>query len=327
MTARAVVVHAFGEPESFSLEERDPGHPGPGKIRMKVHAAGVSFVDVLVAEGKYQLQPPLPFVPGSEFAGVIEAVGEGVDPARIGQRVCGSGFGAAVAEAAVIPAKLALPIPDAMSFEQASVFRVSYATAYHALVQRARLKAGEVLCVLGAAGAVGYASIQIGKALGATVIASASTKEKRDFALSGGADHAIDSNADDWRAQVKEASGGHGLDVVIDPLGDRFTEPAFRSLAWNGRHLVIGFAAGQIPKLPTNLALLKGASLIGVDIRQLGIFEPEMSEANIPALFDLYTAGHLRPPVASIYPLDRFADAMHEAKAGQSAGRVVIRMH
>ncbi len=227
----------------------------------------------------------------------------------------------------MIPAKLALPIPDAMSFEQASVFRVSYATAYHALVQRARLKAGEVLCVLGAAGAVGYASIQIGKALGATVIASASTKEKRDFALSGGADHAIDSNADDWRAQVKEASGGHGLDVVIDPLGDRFTEPAFRSLAWNGRHLVIGFAAGQIPKLPTNLALLKGASLIGVDIRQLGIFEPEMSEANIPALFDLYTAGHLRPPVASIYPLDRFADAMHEAKAGQSAGRVVIRMH
>jgi NADPH2:quinone reductase len=326
VSARAVVVHAFGPPDSHAIEERDPGTPGPGKIRMRTHAAGVSFVDVLVAEGKYQLQPPLPFVPGSEFAGVIEAVGEGVDPARIGERVCGSAFGAAVAEAAVIPAKMAIPIPDAMSFEEASVFRVSYATAYHALVQCGRIEAGEMLCVLGAAGAVGYAAIQIGKALGATVIASASTEEKRAFAKAGGADHVVDSNAEDWRAQVKAMSGDHGLDVVIDPLGDRFTEPAFRSLAWKGRHLVIGFAAGQIPKLPTNLALLKGASLIGVDIRQLGIFEPDVSEGNIPALFDLYRAGHLRPPVASTYPLDRFVEAMEEAKAGQTAGRVVIRM-
>lgn len=326
MSARAVIVNVFGPPEAHSLQEHDPGAPGHGEVRMRNHAAGVSFVDVLVAEGQYQLQPPLPFVPGSEFAGVIEAVGEGVDPARVGERVCGSAFGAAFAESAVIPAKMAVVIPDTMSFAEAAVFRVSYATAYHALVQRGRLQTGEVLAVLGAAGAVGYAAVQIGVALGATVIASASTPEKRAFAVRGGAHHAVDPNADDWRAQVKALSGDHGLDVVVDPLGDRFTEPAFRSLAWNGRHLVIGFAAGQIPKLPVNLALLKGASLIGVDIRQFGMFEPGVADANISALLDLYTAGHLKPPVVSTYPLDRFVDAMREAKAGNTAGRVVIQM-
>jgi NADPH:quinone reductase len=326
MSSRAVIVHAFGPPESFALEPHDPGAPGPGKVRLAVHAAGMSYVDVLVAAGQYQLQPPLPFIPGSEFAGVIEAVGEGVSPDRIGERVCGSAFGAAIAEAAVIPDKLALALPDAMSFEEAAIFRVSYATAYNALVQRGQLKAGEVLCVLGAAGAVGYAAIQIGKALSATVIASASSEEKRAFALAGGADHAVDSNAPDWRAAVKAASGGHGLDVVFDPLGDRFTEPAFRSLAWGGRHLVIGFAAGAIPKLPTNLALLKGASLIGVDVRQLGIFEPELSEQNVQALFELYRAGKLRPAVTKVFPLEGYAEAMNEARGGKTAGRVVIKI-
>lgn len=323
---RAVLVRAFGGPESFNVEPHDPGIPGPGKLRMAIYAAGISYVDVLVAQGLYQLKPPLPFVPGSEFAGIVEAVGEGVDPARVGERVCGSAFGAAMGEIAVIPAKMALPIPDTMSFEEASIFRVSYATAYHALVQRGTLKAGETLLVLGAGGAVGYAAIQLGKALGAKVIGSASSDTKRSLALKGGADAVVDSRSETWRDNVKAANDGRPVDVVIDPIGASATEPAFRSLAWNGRHLVIGFAGGSIPKLPTNLALLKGASLIGVDVRQFGDFEPEAAEANVVALFDLYRAGKLQPPIGQTYKLDQFAQAMRAASAGENAGRIVITM-
>ena len=317
MTARAVFVEAFGDPESYSLRPHDPGAPGPGKVRMRIHAAGVSFVDVLVAQGLYQLKPPLPFVPGSEFAGVIEAVGEGVPESRIGERVCGS---------AVIPAKLALTIPDSMSFEEASVFRVSYATAYHALVQRGTLAAGETLLVLGAGGAVGYAACEVGKALGARVIGSASSEEKRALATRAGADAVIDSRSATWRDDVKAANAGKSVDVVIDPIGDSATEPAFRSLAWKGRHLVIGFAGGSIARLPANLALLKGAALIGVDVRQFGNFEPELAAANVDALFALYEAGKLHPPIARTYPLDAYVEAMHAAKSGKLAGRIVLTM-
>ncbi|WP_242124054.1 NADPH:quinone oxidoreductase family protein [Sphingobium sp. Sx8-8] len=326
MSARAVVVERYGDPDSFALKPRDPGTPGPGKIAIRVHAAGVSYVDVLAAEGLHQMKPPLPFVPGSEFAGVIEAVGEGVDPARIGERVMASGFGAAFSEAAVIPAKLAHAIPETMDFATASIFRVSYATAWHALVQRSSLKAGETVLVLGAGGAVGYAAVEIAKALGARVIASASSPEKRDLALRGGADAVVDSRSSTWRDDVKAANDGKPVDIVVDPLGGDATEPAFRSLAWNGRHLVIGFAAGHIPKLPINLALLKGASLIGVDIRQFGLYEPERHEEVLPALFGLYRQGHLHPPIAQRYPLEQFAAAMKDAKGGRLAGRVVLDM-
>jgi len=325
--ARSVVVDAFGEPETFTLKENDPGLPGPGKVRMRIHAAGVSYVDVLVAQGLYQLKPSLPFIPGSEFSGVIEAVGDGVDPARVGQRVMASGMGAAFGEAAVIPAKLALPIPDSMDFPTAAIFRVSYATVYHALVQRATLKAGETVLVLGAGGAVGYAAIEVAKALGARVIASASSQDKRDLALRGGADAAVDSGSQTWRDDVKAANGGKPVDVVVDPVGGDATEPAFRSLAWNGRHLVIGFAGGYIPKLPANLALLKGAALIGVDIRQFGEYEPEKASENLAALLDIHGQGKLHPPIARTYPLEQFAAAMADAKGGKLAGRVVLTMN
>jgi NADPH2:quinone reductase len=323
---RAVLVEAFGAPASFALVPRDPGAPGPGKVRIAVRAAGVSFVDVLVAAGEYQLKPPLPFVPGSEFAGTIEAVGEGVDPARIGTRVMGAAFGAAFAEAAVIPDKLALAIPDAMAFNEAAVFRVSYATSYHALVQRGRLQPGETLLVLGAGGAVGHAAIEIGKALGARVIGSASTPDKRALASRAGADAVVDARAATWRDDVKVANGGRAVDVIVDPVGDPATEPAFRSLAWNGRHLVVGFAAGAIARLPVNLALLKGASLIGVDVRQFGDFEPAAAAANLVALLDLYRAGRLHPPIAARFPLDDFVAAMALARAGTTAGRIVLTM-
>jgi NADPH2:quinone reductase len=326
MTSRAVTVEQFGDPETYTIEHRDPGEPGPGKLRLRIHAAGVSYVDVLVAQGLYQLKPPLPFVPGSEFAGIVEAVGEGVDPARIGERVMASGFGAAFADTAIIPAKLALPIPDAMDFVTASIFRVSYATIYYALVQRGSIRPGETVVVLGAGGAVGYAAVEVAKAMGARVIASASSAAKRDLALKGGADAAVDSGSATWREDVKAANNGKPVDIVVDPVGGDATEPAFRSLAWNGRHLVIGFAGGYIPKLPTNLALLKGASLIGIDVRQFGEYEPEAATANLSALLDLYCAGKLHPPIARTYPLDQFATAMADAKSGTLAGRVVLTM-
>lgn len=326
MASRAVLIHAFGEPSSFALESRTLPPPAEGKLTVQVHAAGVSFVDVLVAAGEYQLKPPLPFVPGSEFAGVVTAVGDGVDPARIGERVLASAFGAAFAEESSVPAKLALPIPDGMSFAEAAVFRVSYATAYYALVQRGRIAAGETVLVLGAGGAVGYAAIQVAKALGATVIGSASTPDKRDLAIQGGADAVVDARSPTWREDLKAANGGRAVDIVIDPIGGNATEPAFRSLAWNGRLLVIGFAGGSIPKIAANLALLKGASMIGVDVRQFGEYEPEAARSNVAALFDLYEAGHLHPPVAKTYPLDDFAAAMIDARSGKTAGRIVLTM-
>ncbi|MET0373628.1 MAG: zinc-binding dehydrogenase, partial [Rhizorhabdus sp.] len=209
---------------------------------------------------------------------------------------------------------------------EAAVFRVSYATTYYALVQRGRIKAGETVLVLGAGGAVGYAAIQVAKALGAKVIGSASTVVKRELATQGGADAVVDSRSGTWRDDVKAANNGKPVDIVIDPIGGEATEPAFRSLAWNGRHLVIGFAGGFIPKLPINLALLKGASLIGVDVRKFGEYEPEAAAANVDALFNLYRAGSLRPPIAKTYALDDYVPAMVEARSGETAGRIVLTM-
>lgn len=323
---RSVIARELGDPSTFSLESGDPGEPGPDQVRLSVRAAGVSFADVLVAGGNYQIKPDVPFTPGSEVSGVIDAVGSGVDAARIGQRVCASAFGSAFGEAAIVPAKLALEIPDSMDFDEASIFRVSYATSYYALVTRAKLRAGESVLVLGAGGAVGYAAIEIAAALGAHVIGSASTDDKRALARKAGAAEVVDSRSATWRDDVKAANGGKPVDVVIDPLGGEATELAFRSLAWNGRHLVIGFAGGGIPKLPTNLALLKGASLIGVDIRQFGIFEPDAAVANVQSLFELYRAGKLHPPVAKRFPLEEFAAAMHLAQEGTTSGRIVLQM-
>jgi NADPH2:quinone reductase len=213
-----------------------------------------------------------------------------------------------------------------MSFEEGSVFRVSYGTSYYALVQRGRLRAGETVLVLGAGGAVGYAAIQIAKALGAHVIGSASTEEKRALALQGGADATVDSRSPTWREDVKAANGGRAVDIVVDPVGGDAMEPAFRSLAWNGRLLVIGFASGTIARLPANLALLKGASLVGVDIRQFGEKFPEVYTANMAALFDLYARGHFHLPVSRVYPLSAYVEALREAFTGDVAGRIVLQM-
>ena len=322
---QAVLVREYGTPDRFDLCDMDPGAPSAGEVRVAVHAAGVSYVDLLVAMGQYQLKPALPAIPGSEFSGIVEAVGKDVDSARIGQRVMVSAFGGAFCEAANVQAKAAIAIPDEMSLEEAAIFKISYSTAYYALVQRGSLKTGETLLVLGAGGAIGYAATEIGKALGARVIGSVSDT-RRELALRAGADATVDSRSVSWRDDVKAANGGEPVDVVLDPVGGNSTEPAFRSLAWNGRHLVIGFVAGSIPKIPANLALLKGAALIGVDVRQFGEREPDVAAKNVEALFSLYREGQLHPPIGRRYPLAQFAEAMDEAFQGSGTGRIVLTM-
>jgi len=322
---RAVRADELGPPENYALVDHDPGPPSPTQVRISIRAAGISFVDVLTAGGGYQVKPPAPFIPGSECAGVIEAVGAEVTELAVGDKVVASGWGGMFAEATNLPARVARKMPEALSFEEAAVFPVSYATAWHALVDRGGLKAGETLLVLGAGGATGYAAVQIGRLLGARVIGSASDEAKRNLAIAGGADAVVDARGDDWREAVKAANDGKGVDVVFDPVGGEATDPAFRSLGWNGRHLVIGFPGGMTA-LKTNLPLLKGASLIGVDVRQFGIFEAEKSEANRDTVFALAGEGKLRPAVARSYRLDEFRAAMADAAAGKSAGRIVLVM-
>ncbi|MEN9717199.1 MAG: hypothetical protein RIQ99_77 [Pseudomonadota bacterium] len=322
---RAVIADQFGPPEVYELREVVRRELKPSEVRIAIKAAGISYVDVLTAEGRYQVKPPLPFIPGSEAAGVIREIGSAVEGLAVGDRVSISGWGGLFAEETIIAARSVRRIPDAIGFAEAAVFPVSYATAWHALVDRGRLKVGETLLVLGAGGATGYAAVQIGKHLGAKVIASASSEAKRELALAGGADAAVDAKSENWRDAVKSANGGKGVDVVFDPVGGEATDPAFRSLGWNGRHLVIGFPGG-IAALRTNLPLLKGASLVGVDIRQFGELEPERSAANRAETFRLGAEGVLKPHIARTYPLEQFRDAMVAAAEGKQTGRIVLTM-
>jgi NADPH:quinone reductase len=322
---RAVITDSFGPPENYRLIDHDPGPPKPNQVRIAIKATGISYVDVLTAAGQYQVKPPLPYIPGSECAGIIAAVGSGVTGLTIGMRVSGSGWGGLFADVANLPARSVRQIPDAMPFDEAAVFPVSYATAWHALVDRAQIKPGETLLVLGAGGATGLAAIQVAKHLGARVIGSASSGDKRALASDSGADAVIDARSVTWRDDVKAANGGKPVDVVFDSIGGAVTDPAFRSLAWGGRHLVIGFPAGMTA-LKTNLPLLKGAALIGVDIRQFGEFEPDKSEANRRCIFALAAKGVFKPPIAKRYPLAQFRQAMDEAAAGTTAGRIMLMM-
>ncbi len=322
---RAVISETYGPPETYVLRDHDPGLPAPDQVRVAIRAAGISFVDVLTARGDYQVKPPLPFIPGSEFAGVVEAVGGDVQGIAPGDRVFASSWGGVFADAINVPARAIRKMPDGLSFEEAAVFPVSYLTAWHALVDRGRLAAGETLLVLGAGGATGYAAVQVGKHLGARVIASAGSEAKRALACAGGADVAVDARGEGWRDAVKAANDGRPVDVVFDPVGSEATDTAFRALGWNGRHLVVGFVGGMT-SLRTNLALIKGASLIGVDIRQFGVFEPEKADANRDAIFALAGTGVLKPAIARTYPLEEFATAMNEAATGANAGRIVLVM-
>ena len=322
---RAVIADQFGPPETYQLRSFDPGPPGPGELRVAIKAAGISYVDVLTAMGKYQFQPPLPFIPGSEYAGVVEALGEGVTGFAVGDRVNGSGMGGIFAQANNFPAANVNQVADGMELETAAIFPVNYLTAWHALVDRGRAQQGETLLVLGAAGGTGFAAIQVGKYLGLRVIASASSEDKRAAALAGGADAVVVTGAEDWRDQVKAANNGKAIDLVFDPVGGAATELAFRTLGYDGRHLVIGFPAG-IASLKTNLPLLKCASLVGVQVRGAGIERPETMVKARAAVQEMVRAGAVRPAIARRFALANYAAAMNAAYGGKEAGRIVLLM-
>jgi len=309
----------------YRLREAPVPVPGPGEVLVKVSACGVGYVDALVALGRYQVKPALPHTPGQEAGGTIAAVGAGVSGLAVGDRVMANVKGG-FAEYAIAPAATAIGIPDRMSFAQAAGFRINYITALHGLRDRAHLSAGERLLVLGAAGGVGVAALQIGRILGAEIVAAASTEAKRSYALQQGAQHVLDTAPDGWRDRLKAACADRGPDVVFDPVCGPLFEPAFRSLVWGGRHLVVGFVGGPIPALRSNLTLMKGASLVGVDVRQFQLFEPEKAASHIAELLAWVAAGRLVPPVGRAFGLEEFAPALEFALTGQGLGKTVIEI-
>ena len=298
--------------------------PGAGEVRVRVMAASLNFPDLLIVQNKYQLKPPLPFVPGAEFAGVVDAVGPGVTALRVGQNVaCLAGTGG-FATHVIAQAAACLPLPDDFPHVDAAAFIMTYATSHHALVDRAQLKAGETLLVLGAAGGVGSSAIQIAKALGARVIAAASTAEKCDFCRAIGADATIDYGREDLREAIKAATGGKGPDVIYDPVGGAMAEPAFRSIGWRGRYLVVGFAGGEIPALPFNLALLKGASIVGVFWGGFAKQEPEASAAALKELVQWYREGRIKPMIDRTMPMAELKAAYARLGSRAVMGKLVL---
>ena len=298
--------------------------PKAGEVLLEIHAASLNFPDLLIVQNKYQIKPPLPFVPGSEYAGVVQAVGEGVSHLRPGQGVaCLTGTGG-FATHAITPAKLCIPLPEGFSHVDAAAFIMTYATSYHALIDRARLQAGETVLVLGAAGGVGTAAIQIAKAAGARVIAAASTDEKCDLCLQVGADAVINYASENLREAVKALSDGKGPDVVYDPVGGDLAEPAFRSIAWRGRYLVIGFASGPIPALPLNLPLLKGASIVGVFWGEFAKREPQANAAMMGELVRWYAQGKIKPVIDRTMPMSQLHGAYAHMASRAVKGKLVL---
>jgi NADPH:quinone reductase len=324
VTMKAVVCKEWGPPEQLVVEDVPAREPGPGELRIRVRAAGVNFPDVLIVQKKYQMQPPLPFTPGSELAGEVISVGEGVRGFSPGDRViayCGVG---AFAEEAIVPEATVAPMPPGIDFDVAAAFTLTYGTSWHALRDRAALKAGETMLVLGAAGGVGLSAIEIGKVVGARVIAAASSDEKLEVCRLHGADATINYQSEDLREAIKRETGGKGPDVIYDPVGGPYTEPAFRSIGWRGRHLVIGFAAGQIPSLPLNLMLLKGASLVGVFWGDFTRREPQANLAGMAEMVGWMKEGRIRPHVSRRYRLDEAPQALLDMAARKVTGKVVI---
>ena len=321
---RALVCKEFGPTENLALEEVDAPTPGKGQILLDIKATGVNFPDVLTVQGKYQFKPELPFIPGAEVAGVVTAVGEGVTSRKVGDNVIATTQIGAFAEQCVANEFASFGMGNSMSFEQAAGFAITYGTSYYALKQQAKIQPGETLLVLGAAGGVGIATIQIAKAMGATVIAAASTEEKLDFACEAGADMRINYSTESLKDKVKELTGGKGVDVVYDPVGGDFSEQAFRAIAWDGRFLVIGFASGPIPAMPLNLALLKGASLVGVFWGAWAARFPMESRQNFDELIKMIDGGKFSPLVTEVYALDDYKAAFASISERRAKGKVIL---
>ena len=321
---KAMVCEAFGGPEVLALREvPDPPPPGPGEIAVRIRARGVQYVDVLMLAGKYQFRPDPPFIPGGEAAGEVVAVGPDVTAFQPGDKVMSRHTLGACAELGNAKAELCDKVPDGMSLEAAGVFRGAYATAYHALLQRGRMQAGEWVLVHGAAGGIGIAAIQVAKAFGAKVIATASTEEKRAACLEEGADHAIDY-AGGFLDQVKDLTGGRGADIVYDPIGAKVTDESLRCLAWCGRLLILGFLGGGPTNIRSNYLLIKGIDAIGVRIGGLNEAAPDLAIANMRELAKLAAAGKLRPRISHRFPLERAAEALQAVIERKVIGKAVL---
>ena len=310
--------------DALQWKELPTPQPKAGEVLVRIEAASLNFPDLLIVQNKYQHKPPLPFVPGSEYAGVVEAVGEGVTHLKAGQRVaCLSGTGG-FGTHTIAPAALCIPLPPGFPAVDAAAFIMTYGTSHHALVDRAQLKAGETLLVLGAAGGVGTAAIQIAKAVGARVIAAASSDEKCALCKSIGADATINYSQGNLRDAIKAATDGKGPDVIYDPVGGDFAEPAFRSIAWRGRYLVVGFASGPIPSLPLNLALLKGASIVGVFWGDFARREPQANAAMMGELAQWYAQGKIKPVIDRTMPMAQLKEAYAHMGSRGVKGKLVM---
>lgn len=321
---RAVLCKAFGPPGSLVVEDVPDPEPGAGSVIVDVAGCGVNYPDFLVIQDRYQFKPALPFSPGGEIAGTVSAVGAGVDGIAVGDRVLAvTGFGG-MAERVAVPSASIVAVPDGIDLVQAAGFLFAYGTSHHALVDRAHIQPGESLLVLGAAGGVGLAAVELGVAMGARVIAAASTDEKLELCRQYGAAETVNYATEDLRARLKALTGGAGVDVCYDPVGGAYSEPALRSMAWNGRFLVIGFTAGDIPRIPLNLVLLKGCSIVGVFWGAFTGREPERHRANVADLMAMWSAGRLHPHVSATFPFDRAGDAIAELGERRATGKVIV---
>ena len=311
-------------PEALTWKELPTPQPQPGEVRVAIRAASLNFPDLLIVQNKYQMKPPLPFVPGSEYAGVVDAVGVGVTHLEPGDAVAAFAGTGGFATHACVNAQLVLPLPAGFAFDDAAAFICTYGTSHHALIDRAQLKAGETVLVLGAAGGVGTAAIQIAKAAGARVIAAASSEEKCALCRDLGADATINYNTANLREELKALTGGKGPDVVYDPVGGELAEPVFRSIAWRGRYLVIGFAQGSIPALPLNLALLKGASIVGVFWGDFARREPQRNAQALAELAGWYAQGRIKPVIDQRLPMRQLQQAFVRMGSRQVRGKLVL---
>ncbi len=321
---KALVCSKHGPPEDLEIREVEPPRPGPDEVLIDVRACGVNFPDTLIIRDLYQFKPELPFSPGSDVAGVVREVGDNVDHISPGDEVLALVNWGGFAEQCVAPAAQTFPKHESMGFETAAAFLLAYSTSFHALKNRARIKEGETLLVLGAAGGVGLTAVELGKLMGARVIAAASTAEKLELCASHGADDLINYTSEDLRDRVRELTNGRGVDVVYDPVGGDFADPAVRSTAWNGRYLVVGFAAGEIPKIPLNLPLLKGCSIMGVFWGKFAKMQFDENLANTMQLIQWYGEGKLKPHIDRIYSLEEGPQALRDMMERRVKGKIVI---
>lgn len=321
---RAVLCTQFGGPETLQMADIESPVAAPGEVVVAVRAAGLNFFDTLIIQNKYQFKPELPFSPGAEIAGEVLSLGKGVERFQVGDRVMAyTAWGGARAEIAVSQEAVAA-MPDGLDFATAAGLVVTYGTSLYALKDRADIQPGETLAVLGASGGVGQAAVEIGKAMGARVIACASSDAKLDFCRSLGADEMLNYASQDIKSRLKELTGGNGVDVIYDPVGADLAEPSFRAIAWKGRFLVVGFAGGSIPKIPLNLALLKGAQIVGVFWGNHLVREPGLHRANMERLLDWVVAGTIKPHIHKIYPLEQTGEALMAIARREVRGKLIV---